>query len=53
LFVCVFSCATRGPPGPGRPSDSSPANFFFGRGWSQRSISASATRKPTLCGVPA
>jgi hypothetical protein len=35
-----------------RPSLSSPANFFFGLGRSQRAISASATRKPTLCGVP-
>ena len=47
------STATRGPPGPVRPSVSSPANFFFGFGRSQRSISASATWKPTLCGVSA
>jgi hypothetical protein len=53
MYVCGFSTATRGPPGPARPSLSSPANFFFAFGRSQRAISESATSKPTLCGVPA
>ena len=53
MYVCGRSTATRGPPGPVRPSVSSPANFFFGFGRSQRSASASATRKPTLCGLSA
>ena len=48
MKVCGWSTATRGPPGPVRPSVSSPANFFFGFGRSQRSISASATRKPDV-----
>jgi hypothetical protein len=48
-----MSTATRGPPGPVRPSVSSPANFLRGLGRSQRAISASATLKPTLCGVSA
>ena len=30
MKVCGRSTATRGPPGPVRPSASSPANFFFG-----------------------
>jgi hypothetical protein len=42
--------ATRGPPGPVRPSASSPANFFLAFGRFQRRASASATLKPTLCG---
>jgi hypothetical protein len=50
MYVCGLSTATRGPPGPVRPSVSSPANFFFGFGRSQRSISASATWKPALWG---
>jgi hypothetical protein len=33
-----------------RPSASSPANFFFGFGRSQRRASTSATLNPTLCG---
>jgi hypothetical protein len=48
-----LSTATRRPPGPARPSLSSPPNFFFGFGSSQRAISESATSKPTLWGVPA
>ena len=32
MNVCGLSTATRGPPGPVRPSVSSPANFFFGFG---------------------
>jgi hypothetical protein len=51
MNVCGLSTATRGPPGPVRPSASSALNFFFGFGRSQRRISSSATRKPTLCGV--
>jgi hypothetical protein len=53
MYVWGWSTATRGPPGPVRPSLSSPANFFFGLGRSQRSISFPATSNPTLCGVPA
>ena len=53
MYVCGRRIATRGPPGPVRPSLSSPPNFFFGFGRSQRSASASATRKPTLCGLAA
>jgi hypothetical protein len=53
MYVCGLSTATRGPPGPARPSVSSPPNFFFGLPRSQRAISSSATSKPTLCGVPA
>ena len=49
----VVASATRGPPGPVRPSDSSPANFFLGFGMSQRRASSSATRKPTLWGLSA
>ena len=53
MKVCGLSTATRGPPGPVRPSVSSPANFFLGFGRSQRAASASATLKPTLCGLSA
>jgi hypothetical protein len=53
MYVCGRKIATRGPPAPVRPSVSSPANFFFGLGRSQRRASASATRKPTLCGLSA
>ena len=42
MNVCGFSTATRGPPGPVRPSVSSPANFHFGFGRSQRAINADA-----------
>ena len=50
MKVCGSSTATRGPPGPVRPSASSPPNFFFGLPRPQRSISSRATSKPTLCG---
>jgi hypothetical protein len=50
MNVCGFSSAIRGPPGPVRPSTSSPAYFFFAFGRSQRRASSSATLKPTLCG---
>ena len=53
MYVCGSRTATRGPPGPVRPSVSRPANFVFARGSSQRAASALATSKPTLCGVPA
>ena len=36
MNVCGLSRATRGPPGPVRPSASSALNFFFGFGRSQR-----------------
>ena len=52
MYVCGRSTATREPPGPVRPSVSSPANFFFALGSSQRATRASAIWKPTLCGVP-
>src|SRR4051794_40652227 len=53
MKVCGRSTATRGPPGPVRPSVIRPLNFFDARGSSHRCVSALATSKPTLCGVAA
>ena len=53
MYVCGSSTATRGPPGPVAPSVTQAVELLLRRGRSQRRASASATSKPTLCGVPA
>jgi hypothetical protein len=51
MYVWGHSTATRGPPGPVRPSVISPAYRRAGLGSAQRAASRDATSKPTLCGV--
>jgi hypothetical protein len=53
MNVCGASSATRGRPGPIRPSAKRPEKRSFARPRSQRSWSAAMTSKPTLCGVRA